>query len=168
MTPKEALNIIQDNITPRTLGILTVEFNIVEKALDRLELLEKENRVIKNSILGTTEIEWINENHKLTQENEELQKENQELTKQKNATIELMKLMTLDNDIVESALILDKYKTENEKLKKAIEILKVKTNLKIETNEQNNPFITYDIWGSSAITKKEYELLKEVLENENN
>ena len=51
MTPKEALNIIQDNITPRTLGILTVEFNIVKQALDRLEVLENENRVIKYSIL---------------------------------------------------------------------------------------------------------------------
>ena len=44
MTPKEALQIIQDNLTPRTLGILTVEFNIVKQALDRLEALENENK----------------------------------------------------------------------------------------------------------------------------
>jgi len=50
MTPKEATQMIQDNITPRTLGILTVEFNVVEKALDRLELLEKENRVLLMAI----------------------------------------------------------------------------------------------------------------------
>lgn len=42
MTPKESLQIIQDNLTPRTLAILTVEFNIVEQALDRLEQLKKE------------------------------------------------------------------------------------------------------------------------------
>jgi hypothetical protein len=42
--------------------------------LERLEVLEKENKIIKNSILGTTQYEWINENHKLQQENEKLKK----------------------------------------------------------------------------------------------
>ena len=50
MTPKEALQMIQDNLTPRVLGILTVEFNVVKKALDRLELLEKENQELKELI----------------------------------------------------------------------------------------------------------------------
>lgn len=50
MTPKEALQMIQDNLTPRTLGILTVEFNVVKKALDRLEQLENENQELKEKI----------------------------------------------------------------------------------------------------------------------
>lgn len=44
MTPKEALQMIKDNLTPRILGILPVEFHIVKEALDRLEVLEKENK----------------------------------------------------------------------------------------------------------------------------
>ena len=76
--------------------------------------------------------------------------------------------LRFENASLNNAIDLDltaKFLSENIKLKKAIEILKEKTNLKIETNAQNNPFITYDLWGSSAISKKEYELLKEVLEN---
>lgn len=53
MTPKEALQIIKDNLTPRTLGILTVEFNIVEQDLDRLEVLENENEELTNTIAET-------------------------------------------------------------------------------------------------------------------
>ena len=56
MTPKEALQMIQDNITPRTLGILTVEFNVVKKALDRLEVLEKENQELKEKAKKYDEI----------------------------------------------------------------------------------------------------------------
>ena len=37
MTPKDALQMIKDNLTQRILGILTVEFNIVEKALNSVE-----------------------------------------------------------------------------------------------------------------------------------
>lgn len=47
MTPKEALQMIQDNLTPRVLGIFPVEFHIVKEALDRLELLEKENQELE-------------------------------------------------------------------------------------------------------------------------
>lgn len=50
MTPKEALQMIQDNLTPRVLGIFPVEFHIVKEALDRLELLEKENSNQSNLI----------------------------------------------------------------------------------------------------------------------
>ena len=71
------------------------------------------------------------------------------------------KVLQLTKDYLKSKTTDEK---ENQKYKKAIDILKDKTNLKIEKNAQNNPFITYDLWGSSAISKKEYELLKEVLE----
>ena len=47
MTPEEALQMIQDNLTPRVLGIFPVEFHIVKEALERLELLEKENQELK-------------------------------------------------------------------------------------------------------------------------
>lgn len=50
MTPKDAIQMIQDNLTPRVLGILTVEFNVVKNALDRLESLEKENQELKEKI----------------------------------------------------------------------------------------------------------------------
>lgn len=54
MTPKEALQMIQDNLTPRVLGIFPVEFHIVKEALDRLELLEKENQELKEDLRLTT------------------------------------------------------------------------------------------------------------------
>lgn len=53
MTPKEALQMIQDNLTPRVLGIFPVEFHIVKEALDRLEQLEKENEELTNTIAET-------------------------------------------------------------------------------------------------------------------
>ena len=56
MTPKEALQMIQDNLTPRVLGILTVEFNVVKKALDRLEQLENENQELKERYKHRAEI----------------------------------------------------------------------------------------------------------------
>lgn len=65
MTPKEALNIIQDNLTPRTPGILTVEFNIVEQALDRLEVLEKIIEEYKKLYIYEKVIELQQENEKL-------------------------------------------------------------------------------------------------------
>lgn len=83
MTPKEALQMIQDNLTPRTLGILTVEFNVVKKALDRLEQLEKENQELKELIkeyklfkeLANQVIEKFQiSNKNLTEENEKYKK----------------------------------------------------------------------------------------------
>lgn len=70
MTPKESLQMIKDNITPRTLGILTVEFNIVEKALDRLEQLEIADR--NNQNLVKTNVELVNKNLELQKENQDL------------------------------------------------------------------------------------------------
>lgn len=83
MTPKDALQMIQDNLTPRVLGILTVEFNVVKKALDRLEQLEKENQELKELIkeyklfkeLANQVIEKFQiSNKNLTEENEKYKK----------------------------------------------------------------------------------------------
>lgn len=83
MTPKEALQMIQDNLTPRVLGILTVEFNVVKKALDRLEQLENENQELKELIkeykrlkeLANQVIEKFQIGNKnLTEENEKYKK----------------------------------------------------------------------------------------------
>ena len=76
-------------------------------------------------------------------------------------------IKSLEKEVMEYNDLRKRFKIlyeENQKLKKAIEILKDKTNLKIKFNNSNKPFITYDLWGSSAITKQEYELLKEVSE----
>lgn len=54
ITPKEALQMIQDNLTPRVLGIFPVEFHIVKEALDRSEELEKENQELKEDLRLTT------------------------------------------------------------------------------------------------------------------
>ena len=112
---------------------------------------------IKKSLIkaykdGNQEFEKIHEKLKRL---EQLEKENQKLKKDYNL---------LDTTMESDDRIICELLKENEKLKKAIKILKDKTNLKIEINAQNNPFITYDLWGSSAISKKEYDLLKEVLE----
>ena len=74
MTPKEALNIIQDNLTPRTLGILTVEFNIVKQALDRLEVLENENKKLNFENQTLRNGIDLDLNAKLLSENEKLKK----------------------------------------------------------------------------------------------
>lgn len=91
-----------------------------KKLKDRLEVLEKENRLIINSILGTTQYEWLNENNKLQQ--------------------------------------------QNEKLKKAIEILKGKVRITVKI-----PYVwveTKDNCVYFKVNQQEYELLKEVLSNE--
>lgn len=72
MTPKEALQMIQDNLTPRVLGIFPVEFHIVKEALDRLEQLEKENKPYLE--LLTNNAKYQCENKTLIQENEKLKK----------------------------------------------------------------------------------------------
>ena len=118
MTPKESIQIIQDNLTPRVLGILTVEFNIVEKALDRLQQLEIADR--NNQNLVKTNVELVNKNL-------ELQKENQWL---KELIKEYKRLKELANQVIEKFQIGNKNLTEeNEKDKKVIEILKKKVNI---------------------------------------
>lgn len=58
---------------------------------------------------------------------------------------------------------------ENEKLKKAIEIIKNKLELEFNLDEYWKG-VHYHLWSENGceITKQEYELLKEVLDNESN
>lgn len=166
------------------------EYDIIKKDLERLE--EIENLRTTPNALETCLANYMNKCIELEKENQELKniveadikdlqelrKENQELTKEKNATIILMQLMALDpNNIVESALILDKYK-------KAIEILKDKSFVldfglsvfKWYELEQNyiyeyeyTEYFGEDLEYRATeyiLTKEEYDLLKEVLEDE--
>ena len=74
MTPKEALQMIKDNLTPRILGILTVEFNIVEKALNSVE----ETNFNYHNALAFCEASK-EEKQELYKQIKQLERENQEL-----------------------------------------------------------------------------------------
>ena len=136
---------------------LEIIFSDIE-TIKRKEQLEKENQELAEAIQLSNEYIAGFERIKadLMIENQKLAKENQELIKEKNATIILMRLMALDpNNIVESALILDKYK-------KAIEIIK---GMDIWLNYDEEEFNgSIEINGYFEITKDQYDLLKEVLE----
>lgn len=78
MTPKEALQMIQDNLTPRVLGIFPVEFHIVKEALDRLKEINEvwhENEPMESvDINGKHLQELYDFINKLTEENEKYKK----------------------------------------------------------------------------------------------
>ena len=157
MTPKEALQMIQDNLTPRTLGILTVEFNVVKNALDRLEQLEIADR--NNQNLVKTNVDLVNKNLELQKENQELKEEIQDL--KDNETI-----------VADYGIVLW---NENEKSKKVIDILKNKANIRLHILKNTDGSKIYEIefilgYYSTIheITKQEFDLLKEVLENGGN
>ena len=82
-----------------------------------------------------------------------LYEENQKLKKNYNL---LDTTMESDDRIINSLL------KENEKLKKAIAILKDILNLNVTQDKHNNYFLDGDI--ITEITKEQYDLLKEVLE----
>lgn len=132
----------------------------------------------------------MNSNRDYATENINLKKRLEVLEKEKQATIKLMGLMALDNDIVESALILDKYQQENEKLKeeklyyqnkylelnnsyqmcedlkrkKAIEIIKEHPMCIVDVLRFNNYFTYREMYdGLVELTKRDFDLLKEVL-----
>lgn len=150
MTSKEALEIIQDNLTPRILGILTVEFNIVEKDLERLETLEKECSALEKEI--ETKNAMLSMSFELKQENEKLKQQVKDLENNQETV-----LTTLEISV-----------QQNKKLKKAIEILK-KFNFKLGQYGNGEYYILIyyaSITIEIILTQQEYELLKEVLGNE--
>ena len=154
MTPKDAIQIIQDNLTPRTLGILTVEFNVVKKALDRLEQLEIADR--NNQNLVKTNVELVNKNL-------ELQKENQDLK-------EDLRLTTIERNVCEN--IYEALEEKYFKLEKVIDILKDKFNFELDKPSPNGEYpLVYENYQSGLgrlaklLTQQEYDLLKEKLES---
>ena len=139
--------------------------DIIKQDLERLEKIE--NLRTTPNALETCLANYMNKCIELEKEYSNLQtdydnkdfecidllKENQEL-KQMNKTL------LIHN--TEFSLGVPNILSENEKLKKAIEILKDKTHMVIVA-DTNNHFLIYDTYGSAVITKKEYKLLKEVL-----
>lgn len=119
------------------------DFDDINEALDtikqdlkKLEQLEKENESLNNII--ETDIKDL----------QELRKENQDL-KIENFDLELV----LNGEI--------------DKLKKAIEVLKDKYDFDIYYNENfTTPTLTINCDYFKELTQQEYELLKEVLEND--
>ena len=156
MTPKESIQIIQDNLTPRTLGILTVEFNVVKNALDHLEQLEIADR--NNQNLVKTNVELVNKNL-------ELQKENQWL---KELIKEYKRLKELANQVIEKFQIGNKNLTEeNEKYKKVIAWLKntfeITLDSKVRISDGTDCIQAFPI--DLKTNEVIYDLLKEVLES---
>lgn len=140
MTPKDALQIILDNLTPRVLGIFPVEFHIVKEALDRLELLEKNNQEIEKL--------YLNENKHWCETIDSLRKENQELK--------------FDNELI-CKLAYDR-QVENEKLKKIIEII-INKRINVVFFKACKDIKEANIYRSkeNKLTQQEYDLLKEFL-----
>ena len=183
MTPKEALQMIQDNLTPRVLGIFPVEFHIVKEALDRLESLEKENQDL-NAFVDA----YANAREELLIRNQNLEKENQELKEKiskfekpilymcrdrRSRELERLRLLELVNTY-NVPILLNDFETvkELEKLKKVIEILKEKANIRLHILTNTDGSKIYEIefilgYYSTIheITQQEYDLLKEVLES---
>ncbi len=84
---------------------------------------------------------------------QELEEENQKLKKEYNL---------LDTTMESDDRIICELLKENEKLQKAIKILKDILNLNVTQDKHNNYFLDGDI--ITEITKEQYDLLKEVLE----
>ena len=161
ITPKDALQMIQDNLTPRTLGILTVEFNVVKKALDYFEQLKKENQELKEKISKFEKpILYM-------------------CRDRRSRELERLRLLELVNTY-NVPILLNDFETvkELEKLKKIIEIIKSK-NVDIFFLRNNSEFdlekYNYEIKDNTmqycyenclSLTQQEYDLLKEVLESE--
>ena len=122
---------------------------------------EKENQELRNKLNINFEdcadelCEALTQRDKLYDENLELQKENQEL-KNKNAALKIK---------------VRAWEIQSEKLKKAIEILKDKLNIRLHilTNTDGSKLFEIEFIFTyystiHEITQQEYELLKEFLE----
>lgn len=176
MTPKDALQMIQDNLTPRVLGIFPVEFHIVKEALDHLEQLEKENQEIEKLYLNENK-HWCETIDSLRKENQELKEKISKFEKpilymcrdRQSRELQRLRLLELANKF-NVPILLNDFETvkELEKLKKAIEILKEKLKLSLseyKTIKTINAVLPIGNNEMNRLTQQEYDLLKEVLEN---
>jgi hypothetical protein len=174
MTSKEALKdisylILQEVDNLKYKDLWKEALNTIKQDLERLERLEIENR--NNEKVVADSVKLMNRNLELQGRLEMLEKENKEL---KGLVDSLNK-----EQILEVEMIFD-LEIENEKLKKAIECMK--KYYKIVVCECDFPIyekvhtytlgIRFHDWSEKSegliehIFKEEYELLKEVLENE--
>lgn len=112
-------------------------YNTIEKDLDRLEKLEKENQTLNQTIQ----------------------------TIRQNARNDYVEFEILKDCIKDLTNICNEFQEENAKLKKAIEILKEKLDISI-FDVFINITINQKTIKTHHLTQQEYELLKEVIENE--
>ena len=178
MTPQEALQMIQDNLTPRVLGILTVEFNVVKKALDRLE----ETNFNYHNALAFCEASK-EEKQELYKQIKQLEKENQELKEKiskfekpilymcrdrRSRELERLRLLELVNTY-NVPILLNDFETvkELEKIEKVIAWLKntfeitLDSKLRISDGTDCIQAFPIDLKTNEVL----YDLLKEVLES---
>ena len=143
--------------------------------LEHKEQLEKENQDLKVFVDA-----YANARDELLIKNEQLEKEKQELMKLleehlEQEDIDNARLENENQELKEEYEILDRaynschldyedVKGENEKLKNAIEILKNK-DVDIDLLISSNCLEDYN-YQYASLTQQEYELLKEVLEND--
>lgn len=122
------------------------DYNTIKQELERLEHLEKEYKLLDETMEADDRIIC-----QLSEEKKQLEIENQDL-KSKLSAIEFWN---------------ERYIEHNEKLKKAIEILKYRLKIGLIEDMQKFDFIYY--WLSlngiaeEELTPQEYELLNEVL-----
>ena len=159
MNSKEALRTIFINCKEEMIdknGCVVNSENLVKTILQDLDRLEKLEKDLKQTKLNFKNSQTHSRTHykKLLDRYMSLEKENQELLVYKNV----------------AQGIATKLKIENDKLKKVIEILK---RFNFNLNETRHNSTGWEIWTDSLLeseelTQKEYDLLKEVLENERN
>lgn len=160
----------------------------------QIKQLEKENQELRNKLNINFEdcadelCEALTQRDKLYDENLELQKENQELKEKiskfekpilymcrdrRSRELERLRLLELVNTY-NVPILLNDFETvkELEKLKKVIDILKEKANIRLHILTNTDGSKIYEIefiftYYSTIheITQQQYELLKEVLEN---
>lgn len=157
ITPKGALDELCDLATPNgdCLNYVIGLSGIILKALDRLELLEKENQELKEKISKFEKpILYM-------------------CRDRRSRELERLRLLELVNTY-NVPILLNDFETvkELEKLKKVIEILKEKANIRLHILTNTDGSKIYEIefiftYYSTIheITQQEYDLLKEVLES---
>lgn len=184
MTSKEALEKLYYGIGSEK------EYNesymIIYKDLERLEILEKENQELKETLNKTRKmgLEIIEENKQLSNElhklncyrnielNENIKLKNQILSLELDTCIPELrkenKELLVNKNVAQG--IATKLKEENEKLKKVINYLELIFNLEVKEyhnlDKTNSYALIYRIGLEKyaiSIDKEQYELLKEVL-----
>ena len=167
----KALNSVEETKTNYHTALAFCEASKEEKQelYKQIKQLEKENQDLRDKLNINFEdcadelCEALTQRDKLYDENLELQKENQELK-------EDLRLTTIERTNCENTF--EELEEKYLKLKKVIDILKNKANIRLHILTNTDGSKIYEIefilgYYSTIheITQQEYELLKEVLEN---